>query len=144
MATGMHGKLVVQHHHPFLPFHLGNDIRTEEHFTVFENRPKCRIFKNSPKWTIFGIFNELLAAQNVNVARFARNVEWDLFMWFSNTVKHPIENSTHVRSVVIRSFVPWRIFQIAEVQKAESLKAERLHFDPVKLNFLGVWNSSSF
>ena len=27
MATGMHGKLVVQHHHPFLPFLLGNDIR---------------------------------------------------------------------------------------------------------------------
>ena len=30
------------------------------------------ILKNSP---IFGIFNELLSTQNVNVARFARNVE---------------------------------------------------------------------
>ena len=60
--------------------------------TVFENYPKCFIsilgiirqflsfletllyrklhyFKNSPKLTIFGIFNE------INVARFARNVE---------------------------------------------------------------------
>ena len=43
---------------------------------------KLQIFKNSPKWTIFGIFNELLSNQNVNVARFARNVEWDLFYDF--------------------------------------------------------------
>ena len=36
-------------------------------------------------WTIFGIFNELLSTQNV--ARFApRNVEWDFFCTFSNTV----------------------------------------------------------
>ena len=27
------------------------------------------------KLTIFGIFNELLSTQNVNIARFARNVE---------------------------------------------------------------------
>ena len=31
------------------------------------------------KLSIFGIFNELLSTQNVNVARFARNVEWDFF-----------------------------------------------------------------
>ena len=31
----------------------------------------------SPKWAIFGIFDELLSTQNVNVARFARNVEQD-------------------------------------------------------------------
>ena len=31
--------------------------------------------KNSSNWPIFGIFNELLSNQNVNVARFARNVE---------------------------------------------------------------------
>ena len=30
----------------------------------------------------FGIFNELLSTQNVNVARFARNVEWDFFCDF--------------------------------------------------------------
>ena len=79
--------------------------------TVFENHPKCRIcilafppifvqlkltclvtlfdlklhvFKNSPKWTIFGIFNWLLSTKNVNVARFARNVEWDFFMIFKH------------------------------------------------------------
>ena len=30
---------------------------------------KLEVFKNSPKWTIFGIFNQLLSTQNVNVAR---------------------------------------------------------------------------
>ena len=38
--------------------------------------------KKSPKCTIFGIFNELLSTQNVNVARFARNVEWDFLGGF--------------------------------------------------------------
>ena len=41
--------------------------------TLFDR--KFQFFKNSPNWTIFGIFNELLSTQNVNVARFARNVE---------------------------------------------------------------------
>ena len=42
---------------------------------------------NSPKWTIFGIFNELMSTQNVNVAHFARNVDCDFFGTFSNTVQ---------------------------------------------------------
>ena len=41
--------------------------------TLFDR--KLQVFKNSPKWTIFGIFNQLLSTQNVNLARFARNVE---------------------------------------------------------------------
>ena len=28
-----------------------------------------------------------MSTQNVNLARFARNVEWDRFLWFSNTVQ---------------------------------------------------------
>ena len=44
--------------------------------TLFDR--KLQVFKNSPKWTIFGIFIYLLSTQNVNVACFARNVEWDL------------------------------------------------------------------
>ena len=40
---------------------------------------KFRLSKKSPKLTIFGNFNELLSTQNVNVARFARNVECDFF-----------------------------------------------------------------
>ena len=82
------------------------------HCTVFENHPKWRIsvfqfwhfpsifvllkltclvtlfdrklqvFKKSPKWIIFGISSKLLSTQNVNVARFARNVEWDFFCDF--------------------------------------------------------------
>ena len=39
--------------------------------------------KNSSNWPIFGIFNELLSNQNVNVARFARNVECDFFVIFN-------------------------------------------------------------
>ena len=36
----------------------------------------------------FGIFNYFLSTQNVNVARLARNVEWDFFCYvFSNTVR---------------------------------------------------------
>ena len=41
--------------------------------TLFDR--KLQVFKNSPKWTILGIFNQLLSTQNVNVARFARNVK---------------------------------------------------------------------
>ena len=36
---------------------------------------KLQIFKTLHKLAIFGIFNELLSSQNVDVARFARNVE---------------------------------------------------------------------
>ena len=34
----------------------------------------------------FGIINELLSIQNVNVARLARNVEWDFFLWLWTTM----------------------------------------------------------
>ena len=44
--------------------------------TLFDR--KLRVFKNSPKWNIFGIFS----TQNINVARFARNVELDFFCDF--------------------------------------------------------------
>ena len=44
--------------------------------------PQATVFKISPKLTIFGFFNELLSTQNANVARFARNVEWDFFCDF--------------------------------------------------------------
>ena len=43
---------------------------------AFEKSPK------SPKSAFLGIFNELLATQNVNVARFARNVECDFLSDF--------------------------------------------------------------
>ena len=50
--------------------------------------PKASDFQKLVKLTIFGIFDDLLSTQNVNVARFARNVEWDFFVWFSNTLKY--------------------------------------------------------
>ena len=50
--------------------------------TVVENHQKSRIIKKPPKSTIFGIFNELLFIQNVNVARFARKIECDFSLIF--------------------------------------------------------------
>ena len=44
--------------------------------------PQASGFQKLPKLTIFGIFNQLLSTQNVNTARFARNVEWDFFCDF--------------------------------------------------------------
>ena len=35
---------------------------------------KLQIFKNSSKLTIIGIFNDILSTQNVEIARFARNI----------------------------------------------------------------------
>ena len=49
--------------------------------TLFDR--KLQVFKNRQNWLFF---DKLLSTQNVNVARFARNVECDLFLWFSNTV----------------------------------------------------------
>ena len=44
--------------------------------------PQSSDFQKHAKLTIFGIFNELLSTQNVNIARFARNVEWDILSDF--------------------------------------------------------------
>ena len=51
--------------------------------TLFDR--KLQVFKISPKWTIFGIFNYLLSTQNANVARFARNDKWDFFCDFQTS-----------------------------------------------------------
>ena len=54
---------------------------------------KLQVFKNSPNWTIFGIFNQLLSTQNVNVARYARNVECDFFCNFQTPcIKYEIRH----------------------------------------------------
>ena len=62
--------------------------KTKLRKAVWKPNPLCvhclKITKNVSKvqMTIFGIFNELLSTQNVNIARFARNVEWDFFCNF--------------------------------------------------------------
>ena len=48
--------------------------------TLFDR--KLQVQKLAKNWPIFGNFNKLLSTQNVNVARFARNVEWDFFCDF--------------------------------------------------------------
>ena len=50
---------------------------------------------------IFGIFNELVSAQNVNAARFARNIKWDFFEIFKHCV------STIVKRVTI--YLGWNL-----------------------------------
>ena len=53
--------------------------------TLFDR--KLQVFKNSPKLTIFDIFNELSTTQNVNLACFAGNIEWDFFCDFHSNIK---------------------------------------------------------
>ena len=70
----------------FLIFRLGHflpsfvRLKVTCHVTLFDR--KLQVFKHSPKWTVFGIYNELLSTQNINVARFARNVKCDFFCDF--------------------------------------------------------------
>ena len=47
--------------------------------------PQASIVSKIHQIDHFSHFNELMSTQNVNVARFARNVEWD-FLWFSDNV----------------------------------------------------------
>ena len=56
---------------------------------LFDRKFQC--FKNSPKWTNFGIFNELLSRQNVNVARFARNAKCGFFYDFQTLCNQKIQ-----------------------------------------------------
>ena len=103
--------------------------------TMFENHIKCRIIifqfwhfplifallkvtclvtvfdrklqlLNSPKLAIFGVFKQLLSTQNVNVARFARNVECDIFLWFSTNVCEL--KTSWSRGVILRGFTARR------------------------------------
>ena len=46
--------------------------------------PQTSGFQKLAKSDHFGIFNQLLSTQNVNVSRFARNVEWDFFYDFQS------------------------------------------------------------
>ena len=54
-------------------------IMDELHFsflvTLFD---RFRFSKTRQNWPFFGIFNELLSAQNVNIARFARNATFSV------------------------------------------------------------------
>ena len=46
-----------------------------------------RFSKTRQNGPFLALFNELLSTQNVNVARFARNVEWDFFYDFQTPCK---------------------------------------------------------
>ena len=57
--------------------------------TLFDH--KLQVSENSSNWSVFGNFYVLLSTQNINVARFARNVYWD----FSFNFQTPCSNSFH-------------------------------------------------
>ena len=67
--------------------------------TLFDR--KLQVFKNSPKLTILGIFNKLLSTQNVNVARFARNVEWDFFCDFQTLWAFIVTNRQEAMNIFV-------------------------------------------
>ena len=145
--------------------------------TLFENHPKCRIsifefwhfpaifvllkliclvtlfdrklqiFKSSPKLTIFGIFKVFLSTQNVNVACFARNVEWNFFcdfqtLWFlwwfwilfkgqsSVNVDSPLNRILQFRWWGHLWWSPWRYFRrlIGPVRHKKILGRARVHW----------------
>ena len=77
--------------------------------TLFDR--KHQFFKKSPKWTICGIFNELSSTQNVNVARFARNVEWDFFCDFQTSKERPLKAIKKICLSYIVQPILWNIFR---------------------------------
>ena len=77
--------------------------------------PQASRFQKHAKLTIFDLFNLLLSIHNINVARFFRNVVWDFFLLFSNTVLPPssafqrksyLEDLYQLRRVWIFSWFP--------------------------------------
>ena len=57
--------------------------------TLFDR--KLLVVINRPNWPFFGIFNEFLSTQNLNVARFARKVVCDFFFNFQTPWFYVIE-----------------------------------------------------
>ena len=58
--------------------------------------------------TIFGIFDELLSTQNVNLHRFARNIECDFLSGFHKIMGHPvIQEATEKLLLLIPSWLLW-------------------------------------
>ena len=72
--------------------------------TLFDR--KLQIFKNSPKWPLFGIFNQLLSTQNGNIARFARNVKCDFLGDFQTLCQRANKRKLFLLNVNDRR--PWK------------------------------------
>ena len=51
-------------------------------FTCMVTQFDYKVFKKSPKWTIFGSYIQLLSTPSTSVARFDRNVDWVFFCDF--------------------------------------------------------------
>ena len=87
--------------------------------------PQALGFQKLAKLTVFAILNELLSIQNVNVARFARNVEcdflgdfqtlWPIWCQFKFRLKNDFENG--VKTVVMTSSARGKLQRISNQKK---------------------------
>ena len=69
--------------------------------------------RNRKKLTIFGIFNSILSTQKVNLARFARNVEWDVFCNFQTLcIRHKVPCSLLSINFFLQNTVMYCVFHI--------------------------------
>ena len=123
-------------HFEFQLFHLSGS-------TVW---PQASFFKNSPKLTNFSIFNEVLFTQNVNVARFARNVEWDFFYDFQTPwwVGRKRWNQMKIVSVRLFKSSAWLGSFLTWIDSLTLLKRAQLVFFQVKLESLNLLKGPSF
>ena len=69
----------------YLPLYFWTSYNKYLTFTLFENHPKCPIgntvWPRASRFKVAFLINFCLL-KNVNVARFARNIEWDFFCNF--------------------------------------------------------------
>ena len=80
-------------------------------------------FQKPAKLTVFGIFIELLSIQNVNVARFARNVECDFFVIFKHCVAFRVQ---------IEMSSPFPAFDLSAIQRGAIQAHYYSHSPPAK------------
>ena len=94
-------------------------------FCPFEIDRKLYVFKNSPKSTIFGIFNDFLATQNIDVACFARNIEWDFFCDFQTPFNGASYSSAE--KVMNSKGIPFNWVAFCDYTLASGFCGELLH-----------------
>ena len=69
-----------------------------------------RFSKNRQNWPFLVLFNELLSTQNVNLARFARNVEWDFLcdfqtLWITSKAQWILDITYDLKRFEISKFL---------------------------------------
>ena len=111
---------------------------------------KFQVFKNSPKWTFFDFFEKLLSAQNVNVARFARNIKWDFFCDFQTpwaSVNHHHKKCNFLTKKIHILVTPVSFNNASEASYVNILSGQKLIKNAKKIlnfgEFLKNWSLGS-